>query len=78
MKTGSYLEFKFICIIIIAYAAASTALSIITTPMANAQNTSNTWISSFSMENCDFASNGANKYFILEPGYQLTLRNQKG
>jgi hypothetical protein len=78
MKTGSYLEFKIICMIIIAYAAASTALSIIITPMANAQNTSNTWISSFALEDCDFFPNGANKYFILEPGYQLTLGNQKG
>jgi hypothetical protein len=77
MRTGSYLDFKIICMIIVAYAAAATALSIITTQMANAQNTSNTWISSFALEDCDLASNGANKYFILELGYHLTLENQK-
>jgi hypothetical protein len=29
------------------------------------------------MVDCDFTSNGANTYFILEPGYKLTLENPK-
>jgi hypothetical protein len=64
--------------VMVAFAASTIALSIVTTSMVNAQNTTNTWISSFALENCIFASNGANKYFILEPRYQLTLENQKG
>jgi uncharacterized membrane protein YkoI len=32
-----------------------------------------TWIDSFNLEECDFSPTGNNNYFILEPGYQLTL-----
>jgi hypothetical protein len=35
--------------------------------------TSEGWMTSFDLENCDFASRGENSYFILEPGYQVTL-----
>lgn len=31
------------------------------------------WVDSFNMEACDFSSTGENEYFILKPGYQLTL-----
>lgn len=31
------------------------------------------WTQSFDLENADFSSTGKNKYFILEPGYQLIL-----
>ncbi len=31
------------------------------------------WIDSFNMEECNFSSTGENEYFILKPGYQLTL-----
>ena len=35
------------------------------------------WQNSFKLEDCDLASNGANSYFILEPGYQLILEGQE-
>lgn len=31
------------------------------------------WTETFDMADCAFASKGSNRYFILEPGYQLTL-----
>lgn len=31
---------------------------------------------SFNLDDCDFASNGVNTYFILEPGYQLILEDE--
>ena len=35
------------------------------------------WQNAFDLESCDLASNGANSYFILEPGYQLILEGQE-
>jgi hypothetical protein len=35
------------------------------------------WMSSFNLENCDFASTGENSYFILKPGYQVTLEGEE-
>ena len=35
------------------------------------------WMTSFDLENCDFASNGENSYFVLEPGYQVILGGQE-
>src|ERR671924_1196382 len=35
------------------------------------------WQDSFKLEDCDLTSNGANSYFILEPGYQLILEGQE-
>ena len=35
--------------------------------------TSEGWMTSFDLENCDFTSTGKNDYFILEPGYQVVL-----
>lgn len=32
----------------------------------------------FAIDDCKFESAGRNRYFILEPGYQLTLENGKG
>ena len=29
------------------------------------------WMTSFDLENCDFASSGENSYFVLEPGTKL-------
>jgi len=37
-----------------------------------------TFQDSFDLENRDFASTGRNKYFILEPGYQLVLEGKVG
>lgn len=35
------------------------------------------WMTSFDLENCDFASTGENSYFILKPGYQVILGGQE-
>src|ERR671911_2613698 len=35
------------------------------------------WMTSFDLENCDFASTGKNSYFILEPGYQVILEGEE-
>ena len=37
------------------------------------QQQSPSWTDSFDLEKCNFSSIGRNQYFILEPGYQLTL-----
>ena len=34
-------------------------------------------MTSFDLENCGFASTGENSYFILEPGYQVTLMGEE-
>jgi hypothetical protein len=31
------------------------------------------WTETFDLTDCDFSSTGSNRYFILQPGYQLTL-----
>ena len=38
---------------------------------------SEVWMTSFDLENCDFASTGKNSYFILEPGYQVILEGEE-
>ena len=35
------------------------------------------WTDSFGQENCTFSSTGKNRFFILEPGYQLVLESSK-
>jgi len=35
------------------------------------------WTQSFGEENCTFSSTGRNRFFILEPGYQLVLQSDK-
>ena len=35
------------------------------------------WTDSFNQENCTFSSVGRNRFFILEPGYQLVLESDK-
>jgi len=35
------------------------------------------WTDSFGQENCTFSSIGRNRFFILEPGYQLVLESNK-
>ena len=39
--------------------------------------TSEKWMTSFDLENCDFSSTGKNSYFILEPGYQVILEGKE-
>jgi hypothetical protein len=35
------------------------------------------WITSFDLQNCDFVSSGENSYFVLEPEYQVILGGQE-
>jgi len=35
------------------------------------------WTDSFGLENCTFSSTGRNRFFILEPGYQLILESNE-
>jgi len=35
------------------------------------------WTQSFAEEHCTFSSTGANRFFILEPGYQLVLQSRQ-
>ena len=35
------------------------------------------WTDSFNLENCTFSSTGRNRFFILEPGYQLVLESSE-
>ncbi len=46
------------------------------TPLSTDQ-TSQGWMTTFDLENCDFASSGDNSYFFLEPGYQVILGGQE-
>ncbi len=39
---------------------------------------SSEWMESFDLDKCDFSSVGRNDFFILEPGYQLTLEGKDG
>lgn len=50
-----------------------------TTPPTSQQQDQTTegWMSSFNLEKCDFVSTGENKYFILKPGYQVTLEGEE-
>jgi hypothetical protein len=41
------------------------------------QTSEGVWITSFDLENCDFASTGKNSFFILEPGYQVILEGEE-
>jgi hypothetical protein len=46
------------------------------TPLSTDQ-TSQGWMTTFDLENCDFVSIGENSYFVLEPGYQVILGGQE-
>jgi hypothetical protein len=48
-----------------------------TTPSQQQDQTAEGWMSSFNLEKCDFVSTGENKYFILKPGYQVTLEGEE-
>jgi hypothetical protein len=43
---------------------------------ASAYDKNKKWTESFGEENCSFSSVGRNKYFVLEPGHQVTLANR--
>ena len=46
------------------------------TPLSTDQ-TSQGWMTTFDLKNCDFVSSGENTYFVLKPGYQVILRGQE-
>ena len=45
--------------------------------LSTGQTTTEGWITSFDLENCDFVSSGENSYFFLIPGYQVILGGQE-
>jgi hypothetical protein len=47
-----------------------------TTPLSTDQ-TSQGWMTTFDLENCNFASTGENSYFVLVPRYQVILGGQE-
>jgi hypothetical protein len=79
IKTRSLFGF----IVAIAIVGAATVLSI--GPAMNVyaslslsmDQTTERWMTSFDLENCDFASSGENSFFVLEPGYQVILGGQE-
>jgi hypothetical protein len=79
IKTRSLFGF----IVVIAIVGAATVLSI--GPAMNVyaslslsmDQTTERWMTSFDLENCDFASSGENSFFVLEPGYQVILGGQE-
>ena len=46
-------------------------------PSLSTDQTIEGWMTSFDLENCNFASSGENSYFILKPGYQVILGGQE-
>jgi len=54
--------------------AIATAISV---PAAQTAQESNGWTTTFDLEPGELVSTGRNPYFILEPGYQLTLEDGK-
>src|SRR5688500_1324143 len=46
-------------------------------PSLSTDQTIEGWMTSFDLENCNFASSGENSYFVLEPGYQVILGGQE-
>ena len=75
MKSKSILLIAVISII----AAIATTSTYNGMSMANAEKDTGKkeYTDSFNLEDCTFSSAGANRYFILEPGYQLVLEDQK-
>jgi hypothetical protein len=54
------------------------AVSAMVVPLAGAQSSQDTgWTTTFDVEPGELASTGRNPYFVLEPGYQLTLEDGK-
>ena len=64
---------------ITALISANAHAQNMTAPMTSQQQdqTADEWMSSFNLEKCDFVSTGENKYFILKPGYQVTLEGEE-
>jgi hypothetical protein len=68
---------------ILLIAAISIIAAIATTStyngmsIASAEKDNDKYTDSFNLEDCTFSSTGSNRYFVLEPGYQLVLEDQK-
>jgi len=64
---------------IAALISANAHAQNMTTPLTSQQQdqTADGWMSSFNLEKCDFVSTGESKYFILKPGYQVTLEGEE-
>ena len=45
--------------------------------LLSTNQTTQGWMATFDLENCDFVSSGENSYFVLEPGYQVILGGQE-
>jgi hypothetical protein len=52
---------------------ASASPPPISTPIASGSNPGSDWQEEFDISGCTMASTGNNRYFILEPGFQLVL-----
>jgi hypothetical protein len=57
--------------IVNAFLSQSSRLSSI-----SLENQSEEWMSTFDLEACTFSTLGSNEYFILQPGYKVTLESQ--
>ena len=57
------------CMQVYGQASPSTSLS--------TDQTSEGWMTSLDLENCDFTSTGENSYFILKPGHQVILEGEE-
>lgn len=60
-------------------AAAALTGTYIEMNQANAEKDAEPeFIDSFNLEQCTWSSAGSNRYFVLEPGYQLVLKGKEG
>jgi hypothetical protein len=64
---------------IVAPIAVTAYAQNLTAPPTSQQQdrTAEGWMSSFDLEKCDFVTTGENEYFILKPGYQVTLEGEE-
>ena len=56
----------------------AVALFIVTGISAQTKNSGRAFTESLMQDTCEFTTTGRNTYFILEPGYQLTLEDKAG
>src|SRR6185295_5919061 len=59
----------------LAFVLAISSAILVARPVAQTQDA--IWTSTFNVEPGELASTGRNPYFVLEPGYQLTLEDGK-